>query len=178
MFVSDQLRLPVGFHAAQARLASLINGDSLLTAALDAYGDPGTALVLVGPVSPVPIVSRLVKVHFRDLVTRGDCAILTLRWEATGPGGGLFPALDADITLAPDGAQATVLTLNGAYRPPLGSVGAGLDRAVLHRVATATIRVFLKQVADAIAHPASATERVQEVGELQPLRLPADPASW
>jgi hypothetical protein len=33
---------------------------------------------------------------------------------------GLFPALDADITLTPAGEDATVLRLAGAYRPPLG----------------------------------------------------------
>ena len=45
---------------------------------------------------------------------------------------------------------ATTLTLTGVYRPPLGSVGAGLDQAILHRVATATIRDFLARVGAAI----------------------------
>jgi hypothetical protein len=49
-----------------------------------------------------------------------------LRWEATGPGGRLFPALDADITLTPAGEHATLLGLAGCYRPPLGSWGRGL----------------------------------------------------
>jgi hypothetical protein len=88
-------------------------------------------------------------VHFRDLVMRDDSAVLTLRWEATGPGGRLFPALDADITLTPAGERATLLRLAGSYRPPLGSLGAGLDRAILHRAA-ATIRAFLSRVADSI----------------------------
>ena len=44
---------------------------------------------------------------------------LALRWEATGAGGRLFPVLDADLTLAPDG-EGTVLPLAGSYRPPLG----------------------------------------------------------
>ena len=40
-----------------------------------------------------------------------------------------------------------MLTMAGSYRPPLGSLGEALDRAVLRRVATATIRSFVAQVA-------------------------------
>jgi hypothetical protein len=49
--------------------------------------------------------------------------------------------------MAPHGERVTILTLTGAYRPPLGAVGAALDRAILRRVACATIRAFLAQVA-------------------------------
>ena len=34
-------------------------------------------------------MSKLVEVHFLDVVTRGESAVLALRWEATGPGGRL-----------------------------------------------------------------------------------------
>ncbi len=44
-----------------------------------------------------------------------------------------------------------MLTLAGSYRPPLGSLGEVLDRAILHRVAAATIRSFLAQVAAQLA---------------------------
>jgi hypothetical protein len=81
-----------------------------------------------------------------------------MRWEATGLTGGLFPVLDADISLAPDGEQKTRLALIGAYRPPLGHFGAGLDRAILNRVATATIRALLRSVADALTSPEAAAE--------------------
>ena len=91
--------------------------------------------------------------QFRDPVVHGDCAVLTLRWKAIGPGGRLFPALDGDITLTPAGKHATWLRLAGAYRPPLGWLGAGIDRVILHRVATATIRAFIDRVADAITLP-------------------------
>jgi len=39
--------------------------------------------------------------------------------------GGLFPVLDADITLTPAGEQTTRLALAGVYRPPLGRLGEG-----------------------------------------------------
>ena len=128
MIVSDSMRLDVGFDVARFRPANLIHENTLLTASRHAYGE-GQAAVRVGPVGDAPGLSKLVDVQFRDLVTRGDNVLLTLRWEASGGRGGLFPALDADITLSPSGEHACVLRLDGAYRPPLGGIGAGLDRA-------------------------------------------------
>ena len=153
MFVGDDVLLDVGFDAARAGLANLCRSGSLLIASQGAYGTGITGLIRVGPLGSALGASKLVEVHCRDLTATSDSAGLALRWEATGPGGGLFPALDADITLAPVGEHATVLALAGTYRPPLGAVGAVLDRAVLYRVASATVRDFLSRVADAIAHP-------------------------
>jgi len=168
MFVGDEVRLEVSFAAARARLANLTHGGSLLSVSRDAYGEGITGLARVGPLGSAPGVSRLVEAHVRDLVASDGSAGVALRWEATGPGGRLFPALDADLKLRPDGEQATVLTLVGAYRPPLGSLGAGLDRAILHRVAGATIRAFLNRVADAIVHPAGATAPAGGIAGQQP----------
>ena len=156
VIVSDSVHLEVGFEVARARLARLAHESTLLSASRHAYGE-GLTVVRVGPVGGAPGLSKLVEVQYRDLVTRGDTAVLTLRWEASGVGGALFPALDADITLSPDGENAAVLRLDGAYRPPLGGFGAGLDRALLHRVAVATIAEFIGRIGDAIAHPAVTT---------------------
>ena len=111
----------------------------------------GQGLARVGPLGEVPGVSKLVEVHVLDVVTRGESAVLAPRWQATGPGGGLFPALDADIWLTPAGEGSARLSLAGVYRPPLGALGAGLDRAVFHRVADATARSLLARVADVLA---------------------------
>jgi len=172
MFAGDEVRLEVGFNAAQARLANLIRGGSLVSASQHAYGEGITGLVRVGPLGGAPGISRTVEVQFRELVTRGDTTVLALRWEAVGPGGGLFPALDADITLTPAGEHATMLTMAGAYRPPLGTLGARLDRAILRRAAAATIRSFLDRVAEAIADPAPAAEPRPETASLEPSWLP------
>ncbi len=157
MFVVHETRLDIPFSAAQARLSNLIGGSLLVEASQGAYGEGISGLTRVGPAGPMPGLSRLVHARFGDLVIRGDAATLKLRWEAIGPGGGLFPALDADLTLTATGTQATVFRLDGAYRPPLGALGTGLDRAILHRVATATIQSFVYRVADAIVNPAPAT---------------------
>lgn len=151
MFVGDETQLRVGFDAARTGLANLARGGLLTTVSTEAYGEGLTGLVRVGPLDSAPGMSRLVEVHSRDLVIRDESAVLMLRWEAIGSGGRLFPALDADITLTPAGEHATLLRLAGAYRPPLGSLGAGIDRVILHRGAAATIRAFISRVADAIA---------------------------
>ena len=158
MFVGDEVLVAISFAAAQARLSNLMHGDWLFNASRDAYDEGVTGLTRVGPLGTTPGLSRLVDVQFRDLVHRGDTAVLTLRWQVTGTGSRLFPVLDADITLRPDGEDATVLALSGAYRPPLGAVGAQLDRAIFHRIAAATIRSFITRIADAIADPAPAPE--------------------
>jgi len=156
VFVREEFVVNVGFQAAVGRLAGLARAGWLTQVSEDAYDSGVVGLTRVGPLGSVPMASKLVRVHVRDLVTHDSCAVLTLRWEATGPGGGLFPALDADITLAPVSEQESRLTLNGAYRPPLASLGAGLDRAILHRVATPTIRALLGQIADGIRAPGDA----------------------
>ena len=43
--------------------------------------------------------------------------------------------------------------LAGVYRPPFAALGAGLDRAVFHKVADATARSLLARVADVLGPP-------------------------
>jgi hypothetical protein len=149
MFVRDEVPIDVGFEVARERLAKL---DSwFLTASDHAYGEGMAGLSRIGPRGPVPGVSRLAEIRFQSLAADDGRAGLALRWEARGHGGRLFPVLDADLTLTPAGENTALLTLAGAFRPPLGNVGAELDRLLLHRVAEATIRNFLERVATALA---------------------------
>src|SRR5215470_4476255 len=140
MFVTHDITLGVGFGVAQARLANLVHGSWLSGASQAAYKAGLARAIRVGPFGDMPGASKLVQVRFLDPVYHPEAMTVGLRWEATGPAGGLFPVLDADISLAREGEQKTRLALIGAYRPPLGHFGAGLDRAILNRVATATIR--------------------------------------
>ena len=146
----------VTFEVARIRLDNLARGGWLAGASGDAYGEWGRGLARVGPLSSAPGLSRLVDVRFRPVAMRERSAVLAVRWEASGPGGGLFPVLDADITLTPRGESATLLALTGAYRPPLGVIGAALDRVVLRRVATATVQGFVDRIGQAVADPAGA----------------------
>ena len=64
--------------------------------------------------------------------------------------------LYANISFSPAGDKSARLALAGSYRPPLGRLGAGLDRAIMHRVAAATVRCLLQSVAEALVSPALA----------------------
>ena len=152
VFVRDETPLRVGLPTAQARLVDLSRGP-LTCASQDSYDETITGLMLVGPLGPVPGLSRQVTVSFLDLMTHPGQAVLGMRWHVAGPGGRLFPALDANLVLTADGPEATLLRIEGIYQPPLGALGARLDELVLNRVAAATIRGFAHKVADAIVNP-------------------------
>ena len=156
MFVAHELLLDIGFPAAQARLVNLARRGGLTGASRAAYSDELSAVIRVGPFGDAAGASKLVRVRFLDPVCRDDVMTLALRWEATGPTGALFPVLDADITLTPTGQQTTRLALAGSYRAPLGGLGAGLDKTILNRVSTATIRALLRNVADSLVSPGAA----------------------
>jgi hypothetical protein len=150
MFIRAEVRVGLGFTEAQAGLASLVRDGLLRRASDDAYRDLGNGLARVGPLGAAPGISKLVVVRFSDMAVHQDFAVVAMRWEATGPGGALFPALDADIKLTPAGDDVAILAVSGVYRPPLGGLGAGLDRMVLRRVAQATVRTFTNRIGAAI----------------------------
>jgi hypothetical protein len=147
MFIGDEARAAASAAAATARLAGLAAGGSLIRASHAAWGE-GTARI-----APAAGLPELVVVQSRGPARRGAVSLLILRWEAAAASGQLFPVLDADITLVPDGEQATLVGLDGVYRTP---PGAGLDPVIVHQAAAATIRSFLGHIADAIADPAAA----------------------
>ncbi len=154
MFISHSqlIDLPVG--AAQARLASLINDGGVWRSAETAYANGIEHVIRVGPFGDVPVAAKLVRVQFLEPRHRDDGVTVPMRWEARGAAGALFPVLDADLSLASEGEHATRLALVGSYRPPFAWLGAGLDRTLLRRVATATIRALLRDIASALATPA------------------------
>jgi hypothetical protein len=66
--------------------------------------------------------------------------------------------------VTPEGEDAVMLTLAGVYRPPLRKLGAVLDRAVLSRVALATVRDFLDRLG-AVIQDSSADAAERGTGE-------------
>ena len=155
MFVRHEVLLDVSFAVARARFAASVRGDWLLDASGRAHADGLTGLIRVGPFGAVLGSSKLVRVQMLEPVPRDDTVVLPLRWEATGDMGRMFPVLDADLILTPIDAGTTRLELGGSYRAPLAGVGSGLDRLVLHRAATATVRSLVQRVAARIAEPAT-----------------------
>lgn len=150
VFVDGEVRLDVRFDVARARLVSLLRGSTLLAASQDAYSDGAAALTRPRPQGSMRAISRLVEVKFQGPAPHGNAVLVALRWEVIGPDGKLFPALDADIMLAPAGRGATLLRLDGAYRLPAGAPGGGAGQVILHRVAAITVRGFLDRIEAAI----------------------------
>ncbi len=140
MFIGDQVLLDISYDQALRRLAALAGSEVLVQACETAYGD-GLAS-LAGSAG----AARLAGLLAGKLAADGSWACLPMRWEAIGLDGGLFPALDADLTLTPAGEQTTVLAIAAAYRPP-SPAGAVLNRALVSAAAAATIRSFLARTA-------------------------------
>jgi len=155
MFIARERLVHAEYGVAQARLARIAGASGLAGVSQAAYEDGLTHLVRVGPFGDAVGFSKLVAVRVLDPVYRDDTMTIALRWEAIGATGGLFPVLDADISLSPAGEASTRLALSGSYRPPLGRFGASLDKAILSRVATATIAALLRSIADAVTRPAT-----------------------
>lgn len=145
--------MDTGFAAARRRLVRIIDGGGLDGVSRDAYEGALSRLIRVGPFGNVAGISKLVQVRFLGPVKRDAAKTIWLRWEATGLASGLFPALDADLSLAPEGQDKSRVTLKGSYQPPLGRLGAGLDRVLMHRVASATFGALLRSVADVLVEP-------------------------
>ena len=170
MFVGDEVLLEVSFAVACERLTQLTDSGALVTTSEDSYSRETGILARVGAIG----LAKLVRVQVRELVRTEKSAGIALRWEAIGPGGGLFPVLDADVRLTSAGEHVTLLSMAGSYRPPLGPLGQALDRAILNRVAASTIRGFVTQVAARIGGGQSggAAETPAPNGPA-PRRLPA-----
>jgi hypothetical protein len=147
MFVSHETVLEVGFAEAAAGLAALAHGGWLTDASGQAYAD---GLARVGPFGDLMGASKLVRVRLLEPVPHDSTVVMPLRWEATGVLGRLFPVLDANLTLVRESDATTRLTFTGAYRPPLATLGAGADRILLRRAASATVRSLVRQLADRI----------------------------
>ena len=152
-FVGDQVLVDVSYDAARCQLRRLASDGVLLGASEYAYRAGITGLLeAAGTAAALP---RLAGVEPADLAETGGSARLWLRWQATGPNGAVFPALDADLTLTPAGDQTTVLAVAGVYRLP-AQVGTGLDPAMVRCFAAVTIRSFTARLVCALTHPAGA----------------------
>ena|SRR5689334_22529942 len=155
MFTDHAVGLDMDYPVASARLLRLAHGDWLDGFSQDAYADGLVGEVRVGPFGSVLGASKLVRVRLLDPVPRDDMVLVPIRWEATGAMGRLFPVLDANLIVAASSQGRAELRITGSYRPPLDGLGEGLDRAVLHRVAGATLKSLLRRIAATLVGPAA-----------------------
>lgn len=98
-----------------------------------------------------------------EVGTQVNIAVSSIDDVPAGPGGtpmtrihlgwkasrlpGLFPVMDAVLSIYPLTATETQLDFSGTYEPPFAALGAALDAAVGRRVAEASVQRFVADVA-------------------------------
>jgi hypothetical protein len=174
MFAAYRITIDAPYRVVTDRLTHLMNWGVLHGVSEAAYEGGLETILRVGPFGATRGLSRLVRVHSLQPVTGDGDTTVALRWEATGVTGDLFPVLDAQLTLTPDGEDRCHLELVGSYRPPLGPAGVALDRAIMGRVAEATIRTLLEKAAAVLANPAEAAPDPQPMPSWRPLPNPEE----
>jgi len=149
MLLHDFAYVPVG--AGQVRDRLLANRGEWLSLLASAAAREGEELRLrIGPSEALPALSKTVRVTVGDPLERGEVTVVPITWQATGTPG-LFPVLSADLEITALASEFTQLTLQGRYEPPLGAIGRRLDRLLMHRIAEASVRSVLRQLAEALA---------------------------
>ena len=83
---------------------------------------------------------------------------IQLVWEPIDQGDA-YPAITADLEIEPIDEKRTMISLLASYEPPLGRIGAVVDRVAMHRIAEAALARFFEGLLvelKASAHAASA----------------------
>lgn len=148
MFIRYFLDLALPFEEVERRLLAS-PGEWVPGLARDAEGRGQRLLAEVGFRAGERRVEKEVVIELGAPYRIPSKTLLPITWKATGPEG-LFPALEADIEIAALGPNRTQLSMSARYRPPMGALGRALNRALLHRVAEATIKDFLDRVGERI----------------------------
>jgi hypothetical protein len=153
MFVRYYVELAMPFAEAESRL--LDAPDRWLPGILEEAEDRGARLLAdVGfSLGEDRRVDKQVNVRIGEPYPIPGKTLVPIDWTATGSER-LFPSLEGDLELAGLGDRRTQLSISARYKPPLGVIGRALDRALLHRVAEATIKDFLDRVVEVIDAPA------------------------
>ena len=148
MFLRTYVELDLPFEEAEAALLGAAD-DWVPGLLVDAEGRGHELLAEVGFAVDERRVDREVEIALGLPYRSGSATRVPLTWRATS-GERLFPRLEADIEIATLGPNRPQLSIDARYRPPLALVGRALDRALLHRVAEATIGDFVERIADRI----------------------------
>lgn len=138
--VTGDVVLPVAAGVAADRLAR----------AFGAVGQRGQVLMVVGPGRRPHVVGKQVRATLSRRGRRSSTEVFDLDWEPVGPAAAAYPPLRAVVGITPVAVTSSLLSIVATYRPPLGALGATVDRAAMSRVADATIASVLHRLAAVI----------------------------
>lgn len=144
MFVESVTEIEAPLPSVERRLKKLISQTDGADGVI--YHSDGVLRARVGPKG----VTRQVALEVWGPEVHWYGVVYPFRWRAVGATK-LFPELNADLVLSKDGPDRTKLTLRGTYEPPLGSVGRMADRALLSRVAEATVTDWVARLVAAVS---------------------------
>jgi len=148
MFVYYFVHVNRPFSDIEPLLVSQLN--SFGSFAVAAYREGEDLRDKIGVSRDHPMMAKTVQLVAGVPLRGGQQTTIPFAWEATGTPG-LFPRLDADLIVATVGPDLCQIAIRGMYAPPLGPLGRALDRAVLHRVAEASVKGFVDRVAQSVA---------------------------
>ncbi len=140
MMVGDFMSVALPVEVVERCIA----GSDGLALLADAAYRRGEELAL----GPNPAVAVPVEFTLGVPIVGSNAVAFPVSWRATGATS-LFPHMDAELVLSPIG-DATHIEFRGVYTPPLGAVGALLDRVALHRLAEATVRNFMERLVELV----------------------------
>lgn len=157
MLAQGTATLPYPSEAVAAALASPSHEWSV---GLD--GDGKQLMAKVGVVmAGIPVYRHVrLQVGTAPELLREDRIMLPVRWETRG-GPPIFPKMEGTLHVEPEGPQCTRITLNATYDPPLGRLGALIDRGLMHRLATMTMADFVTRLARAVGEELDAHRGVR-----------------
>ncbi len=153
MFVRYYVELPLPFEEVEEAILRW-PPDWIPGLAQEAEARGELLLAEVGFGSPGHRLEKRVHIELGKPFRLVSKTVRPMEWRATGAES-LFPSLEADLEVAALGGIRTQLSLNARYRPPLGPVGNFIDKALLHRVAEATIKDFLDRLGDMLTAPSA-----------------------
>jgi hypothetical protein len=140
-----QLRQP--FEKAEDRVCRLLRD---LTGWADAaYRDGEELRARVGVGGKRSVIAKTVTLDVGRPVRTAHQTTVPLSWKATGAPG-IFPQMNADLTVARLGPDMAQLGFSGSYEPPGGPVGQAIDEALLHRIAESSVKGFVDRIAEAV----------------------------
>jgi len=164
MFIRYFLEIPRPSIEVEAEL--LCSPTEILTSPAQAADERGDRLLAEMGFGASPVrISTSVELRVGQPIRFPSRTVLPVSWRPTSMQR-LIPSLDADIELAELGPERTQLSISARYTPPLGSLGRALDRALLHRVAEATVKDLLDRVAERLSAPPPATPTAQILAEV------------
>lgn len=157
MFVTEGTTIALPFGWAVAQLGSTVESGWFGEVSDHAYAAGLAVLARAGPLGDVRGLAKTVQVRLSGPRERWTGVAYALRWEVSGPAGGRFPVLDADLSVTRVEAGRTRLAIIACYRPPLDVQP---DRLLRRRAARATLRSLLDRLAGEMAQPARTSARI------------------